>query len=255
MGGHDLFPCRGGSRLGATVPRASYVRVHSSLAFASSEFLRSNLPLGIFRSELVYPGFRPSSRHHRGASTERGGCHASTMVPSRAFTALRRVAPPSGFASLFRPAATSRVVAVQGLLSPCSRSSSSEVRSPLSFSSRSLTGCPAASRGRLDFEALIHTRPRSLRFGVSLPASRSPLRFSVSSRSSPTAFDPDYSGPSAHDVDSGALHAGPPRPSAASFDSRLGSSVSFRTNLPETLGPSVRGLHGDPVRRGPLRFF
>jgi len=36
---------------------------------SSSEFLRSNLPPIIFRRGQTYPGSRPSSRHHRSAST------------------------------------------------------------------------------------------------------------------------------------------------------------------------------------------
>jgi len=177
------------------------------LAISSSEFLRSLLPPGIFRSEHAYPGFRPSSRHHREASTGCEGRHALTWFRPQAFSASRRFAPLSGFAGLFHPAATSRVVAVQGLLSPRSRPPSSEALAPLSLSNVVLESSPKkqpSRLSRLDFEALIHARPRSLRFGVSRTASRSPLRFSVSSRSSSAAFSSDYSEPSAHDVTSTA---------------------------------------------------
>jgi len=160
---------------------------------------------------LAYPGFRPSSRHHRGAFTGCEGCHALTTFRPQAFSASRRFAPLSGFASLFHPAATSRVVAVQGVLSSRSCPSSSKALAPLLLSSLVLESFPKkqlSRRSRLSSEAFIHARPRSLRFGVSLPVSRSPLRFSVSSRSSSTAFDSDYSESSAHDVASTA----PPSP-------------------------------------------
>jgi hypothetical protein len=206
----SLFPCWV-ALPDATVPWASYVQVHPSLAISSSEFLRSLLPLGIFRSEHAYPGFRPSSRHHREASTGREGRHALTWFRPQAFSASRRFAPLSGFTSLFHPVATSRVVAVQGVLSPRSRPSSSEVLAPLPLSSLILELFPKkqpSRLGRLDFEALIRAGQRSLRFGVSRAVSRSPLRFSVSSRSSSAAFGSDYSAPSAHDVTSTA----PPLP-------------------------------------------
>lgn len=223
---------------------------------SSSEFLRSILPLGVFRPEHAYPGFRPSSRHHRNASTGREVCHPLAMFRPQAFSASRRFAPRFGLRACFIPHATSRVVAVQGLLSPRSRTLSSSAVAPLPFSSRALTGEPAAILERLDSEAFLHARQRSLRFGVSLPASRSPPRFSVSSRSSPAAFCsglPVTRTPalSTHGVASRALHAQLSRPPPAYVDNGLGSSVSFGTNLPETFEPSVRSLHGDPVRRGP----
>jgi hypothetical protein len=213
----SLFPCRGGSDrcyrpLYELRPGSSFLGV-LLLRVPSLHFSRSYLSV----RALAYPGFRPSSRHHRGASTRCEGCHALTMFRPQAFSASRRFAPPSGFASLFHLAATSRVVAVQGVLSPRSRPTSSVVLAPLPFSFH-LPRCTevhdssrrirppspfrgrSMRRGRLDSEAFIHARPRSLRFGVSLPASRSPLRFSVSSRSSTAAFATDYPAASTHGV-------------------------------------------------------
>ena len=146
-------------------------------------------PAGIFRWPHTYPGSHPSSRHHWSASTSREGCQAFATFRPQAFTASRRFPPPSGFTGLFHPAATSRVVAVQGLLSPRSKAASSAAHAPVPLSSRALTGpCPAVrfrvppaagchTRGCLDFEAFLRARQRCVRFGVSLPAARSPLRF------------------------------------------------------------------------------
>jgi len=151
----------------ATVPLNSSSRFILPWRSSSSEFLRSNLPPSVFRRgpsttpagpahsrrnrrELIraqsftYPGSLPSSRHHRSASTSREGCQASASFRPRAFSAPRRFPPPSGFASLFHLAATSRVRAVQGLLSPRSGALSSRALAPLPLVSRALTDRPAA---------------------------------------------------------------------------------------------------------------
>jgi hypothetical protein len=56
----------------------------------------------------VLPGFLPSSRHHRTVSTNAGIPGPATFRP-QAFSASRRLSPPSGFTGLLHPAATSRV--------------------------------------------------------------------------------------------------------------------------------------------------
>ena len=121
-------------------------------------------------------GLVPHRGITRSASTSREGCQALAPFRPQVFATSRRFPPPSGFASLFHPAATSRVVAVQGLLSPRSRAPSSRPRSPLPLSSRKLTDPPAV-RSRvppadrvphprsLGFEALLRARSRCLRFG------------------------------------------------------------------------------------------
>jgi hypothetical protein len=151
-----------------------------------------------------------------------GGCHCLRFLVFRpqAFSASRRFAPPLSFAGLFHPATTSRVVAVQGLLSPCSRTVSSTASAPLPLSSFVLTGFPAARLGRPDFEAFLHTRPRSTRFGVTRTECRSPLRFSVSSRPSPPVASFGSPKPSAHDVTAWGLQADPSWPSSAYFNRR-----------------------------------
>jgi hypothetical protein len=138
----------------------------------------------------------------------------------QAFSASRRFAPPLSFAGLFHPATTSRVVAVQGLLSPCSSPVSSTVRASLPLSNSVLTGYPAARLGCLDSEAFLRTRPRSTQLGVTRPGCRSPLRFSVSSRPSPPVASPSYLVPSAHDVTAWGLQADPSWPSSAYFNRR-----------------------------------
>ena len=146
-------------------------------------------PACIFRCRPTYPGSLPSSRHHRSASTRREGCQAFASFRPQVFATSRRFPPPSGFAGFFHPAATSRVVAVQGLLSPRSGAGSSPARSPLSLPPRALTGpCLGSplsrSTGRrmprsgcLDFEAFLRAGQRCLRFGYQPP--RRPLPSSV----------------------------------------------------------------------------
>jgi hypothetical protein len=80
----------------------------------------------------------------------------------QAFAASRRLTPLSGSAGLFHPAATSRVRPVQGRLSPRSAQTLVELRCPLVVdASRAHRLATAATRSTLDFEALIHARPRS----------------------------------------------------------------------------------------------
>jgi hypothetical protein len=134
-------------------------------------------------------GLFPHRGITRSASTSREGCQASAPFRPQVFATSRRFAPPSGFAGLFHPAATSRVVAVQGLLSPRSRDPSSRSRSPLPLSSRALTGPPGSSLSRptgnpastpeeASTSRLCSTRGRvAYGSGISLPAARSPLRF------------------------------------------------------------------------------
>jgi hypothetical protein len=113
-----------------------------------------------------------------------------------------RFVPSSGFRSLSTVSSAlrlRRLVSSRSHVQGCRRSGaslpaqpavSSTARASLPLSSRALTGpCPAArfrappatgchARGCLDFEALLHAKQRCVRFGVSLPAARSPLRFS-----------------------------------------------------------------------------
>lgn len=180
---------------------------------SSSEFLRSLLPLGVFRPEHAYLRFSPSSRHHQGAATSRRRmpCLHFLVFRSQAFTTSQRFAPPLGFAGLFHPAATFRVRAVQGLLSPRSCPISSTGHAPLPFSSFVLTAPEGtvARLGRLDSEAFIHARPRSTRFGVTRARCRSPLRFSSPPGRLPPVASSDYSEPSAHGVTALGLQADP----------------------------------------------
>jgi len=176
-------------------------------------------PAGSFRCRLTYPGSLPSSRHYRSASTRREGCHALASFRPQVFATSRRFSPPSGFAGFFHPAATSRVVAVQGLLSSRSGAGSSPAHSPLPLSPRALTGhClgvslsrPAGRRmprsGCLDFEAFLRARQRCLRFGYQPHRSPLPSSVFISSRSSTTALVLVYPKPPAPDVASGALNS------------------------------------------------
>jgi hypothetical protein len=85
------------------------------------------------------------------------------FVPSSGFLDLSTSFSALGLAGLFHPAATSRFLPVQGLLSPRSRPSSSEGSAPLPSLPVSLTDFRRLPLDQnLDFEALLHARPRSL---------------------------------------------------------------------------------------------
>jgi len=93
-------------------------------SFASSP--RSS-PFGVSFTCL---GFRPSSRHHPCAATHPRRLPRHRFVPSSGFHSLSTSSSALGLAGLFHPAATSRVLPVQGLLSPRSHPSSSEGVAP-----------------------------------------------------------------------------------------------------------------------------
>lgn len=140
---------------------AVMLRVQASHEGSSPEFLRIP-PVRTFRRAPAYQGFRPSSRHPRGASTYREGSQAFTTFRPQAFSASRRFAPRSVFAGLFHPAATSRVHRLSRGFSPrVAPPSLRRASAPLSFGVRAL-----ASRSwlpspiRLDSEASFHARAR-----------------------------------------------------------------------------------------------
>ena len=103
-------------------PLALSSQVHLSTAKSSSEFLRDHQPARGLSARARLTGSRPSSRHHRAASTHRGGIQPSATFRPQAFSASRRFAPPLSSAGLFHPAATSRV--------PCHRSGVSHPPQP-----------------------------------------------------------------------------------------------------------------------------
>jgi hypothetical protein len=101
------------------------------------------------------PGFPTSSRQYRNRPLIREHTR-SRYVPSSGFLCLSTGYSESGFAGLLHPAATSRLLAVQGFLPICSLPGSSPVRSPITlapFGSRTTLGRllppPVASCSRL----------------------------------------------------------------------------------------------------------
>jgi hypothetical protein len=148
----------------------------------------------ISRGHLSMAAYLPRVSSLIAASPER--VHISRRMPGLRFV------PSSGFRSL---STVSSALRLRGLIPsrshvqgcrrsgaslPAQPTTSSVVCAPVPLSSRALTGhCPAArfrappaagchTRGCLDFEAFLRARQRCVRFGVSLPAARSPLRFS-----------------------------------------------------------------------------
>jgi hypothetical protein len=135
-----------------------------------------------FRSKLAYQGFRPSSRHHRPASTCTGASQAPVTFRPQAFSASRRFAPQSGWRACSISPPRPGFSPVQGVLSSCSLSfligkSGPHAVSPVSAHRPK----SAATSTRPGFEALLYTRQRCLRLGFTLPVARSPPRVPVPS--------------------------------------------------------------------------
>jgi hypothetical protein len=172
--------------------------------FDSGSSSRAQLPL---RSAFVSPsglpfrgcpscwGFRPSARHHQEVSTIAAASQATATFRPQVFSTSRRLAPPSGFAGLFHPAATSRVPPSRGFSRSRAAPDSSPGRAPLPLP----PPCSPASRlpQSNDSTSRRSSRDRSVHseLGVSLLRGRSPLRFSSSFRCSPTHRSPGSPGP------------------------------------------------------------
>jgi hypothetical protein len=135
--GPHLFPCAG-ANLTTTVHLGKLLRIIPSCSSSSSESLRSTLPPSPFRAWACLPGFRPSPRHHRGAST-------CSRVPKSSIRSVRRCSQPlDGFLRAPAPGLVSSQNRLQGVLSsrgfpsPRSERSSSECSAPLPLFHRPL---------------------------------------------------------------------------------------------------------------------
>jgi len=154
-------------------------------ANSPSEFLQPYHCSRLSTRATTYLGFRPSPRHHHGASTRTGAPES----PLR--SVLRRSQPLDGFLRAvacrlvssrsraqdhfpFRGFPLSTAVLLhQKAVPPCRWN---KARSPAS-------GLPQTKL--VDFEALLRTEPRAVGSGIILPDSRSPHRDRCSSRCSP----------------------------------------------------------------------
>jgi hypothetical protein len=177
------------------------LRLQVSREGASTEFLRVP-PARSFRRAPAYQGSRPSSRHHRSASTYRGGSQASATFRPRAFSAPRRFAPRPDCVGLFHPTTTCRVDGPSRGFSPRAVPPSFRRALPPCRSTpgthRPEAGCHTQAprlRGFLPHEAAL-CRPR----GLAAHPPRSPLRVLASSRSSSLAVTTACAAASALDV-------------------------------------------------------
>jgi len=122
-------------------------------------------PLLSVRRALPW-GFVPL-RGITGGVHERGASQSPASFRPQVFSTSRRLAPPTGFAGLFHPAATSRV-SVQGFVPDSQLCRLVAGPCLLAFIGSALTGCPAATRHRPDFEALLRGSICSSKSVVSL---------------------------------------------------------------------------------------
>jgi hypothetical protein len=99
-------------------------------------------------------------------------------APSSGFLNLSTAFSATWLLGLFHPNAMYRVRPVQGLLSSCSCSPSSEERCPLAVAgTKTHQPKPAAISSRLDFEAFIHTKQRYRSLGLTAPQLAPLVRF------------------------------------------------------------------------------
>jgi hypothetical protein len=203
----------------------------------SSEFLRSNLPPAPFDAGSPTQGLVP----HRGITGARPRL-AKVARPSLR-SVLRFSQPLDGFLrppasqACFIPRATSRVVAVQGLLSPRSRAPSSGAASSLPLSSEP---SPAARRLAHAFRRPPDATPWTPRLRGLHPreAALHGVRMSSSPQPAPLF------GFHLLQVLNHRLDPGSPGPPLTAFDAlsvfqrRARCPVSRETNLPETFEPS-----------------
>ena len=130
-----------------------------------------------FRFGAICPGVSSLFAASPVVSTVAAASQATATCRPQVFSTSRRFPPPLGFAGLFHPAATSRV-SVQGFVPAPQPYRLVVGRCLLALAEFALTGCPAAARSRLDFEAFLRGSMRTSSSGFSLARRRSPLRFS-----------------------------------------------------------------------------
>jgi len=156
----------------------------SSSSVPSALLLQSSFA-PIPRSDHVDPslaclGSFPSSRHHARASTFHEELPGPRYGPASSFLNSLPAFSAHALAGLFHPAATSRVLPVQGLLSPHSHPSSSEGAFPLAVGTSALTTLRSLPRPKLlDYEAFICAKRRSVENVMHLFDGRSPLQVSL----------------------------------------------------------------------------
>jgi len=116
----NLFPSSQPATVLAVLPSLAKASLRES-SFRSatpprSSFTSNNAARRSFDASCAYPGFRPSSRHHQPASTNRESFPSFASFRPQALSASRRFTPQVWLAGLFHPAAVSRTHPVQGLI-------------------------------------------------------------------------------------------------------------------------------------------
>jgi hypothetical protein len=155
----------------------------SSESFESDSFSRAWLPL---RSSFAHSPWRFTAMSYRGFSPLRdvsAGVHSVRVVPRcratfrpQAFATSRRFTPLADSWACFIPQPRPGFFLRPGTSPPPKPVRLVAVPFPLVVGRLSLAGKPVATRGDLDFEALILGAVRSARLVISLPIGRFPLR-------------------------------------------------------------------------------
>lgn len=157
-----LFPWRDERDVRLTVPLSRTVLKFNESQATSSEclhFHRRRIHLSMPALPTRVPN--PPRDITRPRLPIRDLTHVSLVPPSGVLN-LSTVCSALELAGLFHPAATSRIPAVQGVPTSRSTSSSSEDVAPLPLSPLdSKNRSPWSVSWRLDFEALLHTKPLS----------------------------------------------------------------------------------------------
>jgi hypothetical protein len=144
---------------------ASFETGSFSRAFTPLRSLFACLPGHSLRSDAVLPGVSSLFAALSGGVHLRGISQSPATFRPRVFATSRRFAPPPASRACFIPQPRPGF-SVQGILPLRSVPVSSTATASMPFAVRALTGCPAATPARRDFEALLCRAMRSIELGV-----------------------------------------------------------------------------------------
>lgn len=133
-------------------------------------------PLEVFRPELTYPGFWPSSRRHQLASTHRGGTQRPASFRPQALSTSRRFSPQAGLQVCFALQPCPGPIPVQGLLSQRSSASFQKSLPPCRYRRRAHRSPDVHAIDASASRPWLRAEQRFVRRGLTLDVVRSPLQ-------------------------------------------------------------------------------
>lgn len=126
-------------------------------------------PLVVFRPEHYLPGFRPSSRYHQAASTQRAGSQTHTTFRPQAFAASRRLTPPLDSPAYFIRQPSPGFIPFRGFSPRAATLTRREQLPPCRCPPSAQRPRAMAAVGLLDYEVFIRARKRLAGLVLSAP--------------------------------------------------------------------------------------